>query len=149
MSTTHILSSFIGAGLLLVCQWLWKSVLPAVVLRFQKNEPRIAGRWKTSFDEEGKNYTETVHLKQRGRVVSATFILKDDEEDEEIVYHFSGTFKNLILSGTYVSTDEANFERGSILLRYTRKDKFVGQYSFFSKTSNSKLVSSSYTWTHA
>jgi len=148
MEATHILSSFIGAILLFICQWIWKDALPAIVLRFQKNEPRISGKWRTSFEEEGKQYTESVHLTQRGRKVCATIILRE-EDGEEIVYLFTGTFKNLILSGTYVSKDEANFERGAILLRYARKDKFVGQLSLFSKTSDTKLISSKYEWSRA
>jgi len=146
MHLDNVVASICGGVLVLILRWLWKEVLPALVIRFQKNEPRIGGRWKTSFEEDGKTYSENVTLKQRGRRISATIILK--EGDEDIVYQFTGTFQNLVLSGTYVSMDEEDFERGAILLRYTQKGKFVGQNSFFSKTSE-KLVSSSYEWNRA
>ncbi len=132
-----------GLGVILL-QWLWQSVLPAVVLRFQKNEPRIGGMWKTRFEEGGQTYYEKVTLKQRGRNVKADIVLHED--DGETVYKFDGTFKNLILSGTYQSADEADYERGAILLRYTPSRKFVGQNVFFSKTSE-RLVPSHYEWT--
>ncbi|MBU1637231.1 hypothetical protein KKC97_06140, partial [bacterium] len=63
-----------------------------------------------------------------------------------------GTFKNRILSGTYFSTDNSNFERGAILLLYVKKGKFVGQQSLFSKTADKltadELVSTKYEWNH-
>ncbi len=139
----NALAGLIGAIVLLFLQWIWKDVMPSIFIRFQKNEPRIAGKWRTSFDEEGKAYTEKVTLKQRGRKLKGTIVLKDGEE--EIIYDFIGTFQNLILSGVYASTDQANFERGAVLLQYTSKNAFVGQQSFFSKKSE-RLVSSNYEW---
>ena len=82
-------------------------------------------------------------LLQRGRNVTADIVLREGED--ETVYKFVGTFRNLILSGTYQSADDADFERGAILLRYTSKGMFVGQNAFFSKTSET-LVSSPYKW---
>jgi hypothetical protein len=138
-----VLVSVAAGVLVLLLQWTWNNFLSTIILHLQKNEPRIAGLWKTSFNEEGKEYTETVTLKQHGRKTTGTIVLKDD--DDEITYHFRGTFQNLILSGSYASVDEANFERGTILLQYKKKGQFVGQTSYFSKTSD-KLVSSDYEW---
>ena len=75
----------------------------------------------------------------------ADIILREDNDDET-VYKFVGTFRNLVLSGTYESTDKTDFERGAILLRYTQQGTFVGQNIFFSKTSE-HLVSGDYEWT--
>ena len=76
--------------------------------------------------------------------VTADISLQQD--GEEILYSFEGTFRDRILSGTYEATDEANFERGTILLKYTRKGTFVGRNAFLSRTSEN-LVSSPYEWT--
>lgn len=141
----QVIASLIGGIIVLILQWVWKTALPELSLRFLRNEPRIAGEWKTTFKENGKEYNENVTLKQRGRNITGVILLKE-EEDEDTVYNFSGTFKNLILSGTYVSRDEADFERGVILLKYLGKGKFTGQNIFFSKTSE-KLVPSDYEWT--
>ena len=146
MTSGQVVASLVGGILVLLLQWVWKTALPELALRFQKNEPRIAGRWKTTFKENGKEYHENVTLKQRGRSITGVILLKEEENAEDIVYNFTGTFKNLILSGTYVSTDEADFERGVILLRYLGKGKFIGQNIFFSKTSE-KLIPSDYVWT--
>ncbi len=124
--------------------WLARNVVPDIWLRFGTNEPRIAGKWKTEFEEDGKSYEEKVDLRQRGRKVSAKIVLEED--GEETIYEFSGTFQNLILSGTYDSTDKEEYERGAILLRYVGKG-FVGRNAFFSKTSEDEVKASPYKWT--
>jgi len=142
----NIISAVIGGIVLLILIWLYKVILPAISIHLLQTGPVISGKWKTTFKEDGKVYNESVTLKQFGRKISATIVLKED--DDQIKYHFKGTFQNLILSGTYACEDEANFERGSILLRYTKVHKFVGQNSFLSKTT-SDVVSSKYEWERA
>ena len=110
----------------------------------EARELNIAGEWKTQFEEEGESYEEKAILHQDGQKVTADITLQDDEE--EIVYRFEGIFRDLILSGTYEATDEADFERGTILLKYTRKGTFVGRNAFLSRSSEN-LVSSHYEWT--
>ncbi len=70
-----------------------------------------------------------------------------EEDGEETIYEFSGTFQNLIMSGTYDSTDKEEYERGAILLRYVGKGKFFGQNTFFSKTFEDEVKASWYKWT--
>ena len=107
-------------------------------------ELNVEGEWTTRFEEDGKSYAEKVILHQDGQKVTADISLQQD--GEEILYSFEGTFRDRILSGTYEATDEANFERGTILLKYTRKGTFVGRNAFLSRTSEN-LVSSPYEWT--
>jgi len=137
-----VIGTVIGSILTFSGKWIYSSIILDLILRIRK-EPRIESKWKTRFQEDGKEYSETVTLKQKGRNISAVIILIEDNEETE--YHFKGTFRNLILAGTYVSTDETDFEEGAILLRYTSKKTFVGQNIFFSKTSP-KLVPSNYEW---
>ena len=136
----------IGAGLIVAfLLWMWRSYFwEKITGRFPQKQPKIAGRWRTEFKEDAHSYTENVTLYQRGRRVTADFELEEDGEVTK--YRFSGTFQDLILSGTYYSIDEADFERGTILLRYTMRGTFEGQNSFFSKRSE-ELVSSPYKWT--
>ena len=95
-----VIGSVLGGSILLLAQWFWRSPLSSIVLRFQKNEPRIAGKWRTTFKEEGQEYHESVTLRQHGRNIMADIILREDNNDET-VYKFVGTFRNLVLSGTY------------------------------------------------
>ena len=55
-----VIGSVLGGSILLLAQWFWRSLLSSIVLRFQKNEPRIAGKWRTTFKEEGQEYHESV-----------------------------------------------------------------------------------------
>lgn len=143
-----LLTATIGALIGIFIRWFWYDGLPWVIQYLSKSSLVISGKWKTSFKEEGKKYSEIATLKQRGQKISGTIVL--NEEGEEIIYNFNGTFKDLILSGTYASIDESNFERGTILLRYIKKGKamkFIGQNSFFSKEEKEEVVSSPYEWT--
>ena len=140
-----VFGSVLGGSILLLAQWLWRNLLSGIIVRFQKGEPTIAGKWRTTFKEEDQKYHESVTLRQQGRNIMADIILREDNDDET-VYKFVGTFRNLVLSGTYESTDKTDFERGAILLRYTQQGTFVGQNIFFSKTSE-HLVSGDYEWT--
>jgi hypothetical protein len=144
-----LITATIGAIIGIFIKWFWYDGLPWAFQYLSRSGLVISGRWKTSFKEEGKQYNETALLKQRGQKVLGTIVL--NEEGKEIIYKFNGTFKDLILSGTYASTDETNFERGTILLRYVKRGKamkFIGQNSFFSKDEKEdKLVSSPYEWT--
>ena len=135
----------IGSGLIVaVLVWMWRRYLwEKITGLFPQRQTKIAGRWRTEFKEDEHSYSETVTLHQRGRRITADFELEEDGEVTK--YRFSGTFQDLILSGTYYSTDETDVERGTILLRYMKRE-FKGQNSFFSKHSEN-VVSSSYKWT--
>lgn len=144
MWDSWLVRGLIVAVLGTVLGWLWKKYLwEKIPGRFLQRQTKIAGRWRTEFKEDEHPYSETVTLHQRGREVTADFELEEDGEVTK--YRFSGTFQNLILSGTYYSTDETDFERGTILLRYTRHGTFEGQNSFFSRHSDD-VVSSPYKW---
>lgn len=134
----------VGGGLVvLLLIWFWKDVLPRITQRFLHQEPNINGKWNTSFKEGSNEFHEIVTLTQRGRKVSGTLVLKIvKQEDSE--YTFAGTFKHLILTCTYQSTDPAEIEQGVFALRYT-KSGFKGQYVLISKQSEN-LISSDYMW---
>lgn len=124
--------------------WLWRKIIPEVWQRFASDEPAVAGKWKTAFAEDGKQYVEEVELNQVGRKIWGIITLKG--QDDVSNYAFDGTFKNLIMAATYASTDRSEIERGAFALRYTRHGDFEGQYVLFAKQSE-KLVSSEYKWT--
>ncbi len=135
--------SVAGGLVVLALIWLWRNVIPQITQRFLHQEPSINGKWNTSFKEGENEFHEVVTLKQRGRKVAGQIVLKEEQEDS--VYTFEGTFKHLILTCTYKSTDPSEYEQGVFALRYTR-GKFIGQHVLISKLSD-KLISSDYDWT--
>jgi len=140
---TSVFYGVISGLVLLGLAWFCKEILPRIVYRLTSSEPVIGGEWKTTFSEGGKEYHELVKLTQTGRKVSGQIILKLDNE-EDAVYRFQGTFKHLTLTGTYESTDPADYERGVFALRYI-KGSFVGQHVLLSKETED-LIPSKYVW---
>jgi hypothetical protein len=109
---------------------------------FSHSEPSIVGKWNTAFQEGGKDAHEEVTVRQRGSRVRGQIALRSEDETE--IYDFEGTFKNLILTGTYGSTDPEDIERGVFVLSYAR-GKLTGQYARPSRESD-EMISSPYTW---
>jgi hypothetical protein len=134
----------IGALVASVLIWAWHNVLPQALQYCYRDEPRIGGKWKTTFKEGDTEYRETVTVRQKGRRIKGTIVLHE-KNDETTTYKFEGRFKFLILTGTYESIDPADFEQGAFALHYTRVGTFVGQYILFSKESD-HLISSPYNW---
>src|ERR1017187_6159010 len=112
-----VTNNIIGGLAVLLLIWLWNDVFPRVFRRLFSCEPAIGGNWKTTFKEGNKEYHELVELTQKGRKVSGKITLKL-ENDETAIYHFEGTFKHLILTCTYQSTDPAEYEQGVFALKY-------------------------------
>ncbi len=139
----EITYSVIGGLVVLILIWLWNNVIPRIMQKFLHQEPSINGKWNTTFKENTQTFNEVVTLVQRGRRVSGQIVLKL-EQQEDSVYTFEGTFKYLILTCTYKSTDPAEIEQGVFALHYT-KGKFVGQHVLISKVTD-KLISSDYEW---
>jgi len=142
--TTGILIGLAGAAIWAALAWFWNNILPRILQRFYRDEPIIAGKWKTTFQEGGKTYKENVTIKQKGRRVNGIITLLE-EDGETTNYKFEGRFKNLILSCTYESTNPSDYEQGSFTLKYTRHLKLTGQHVLLSKTSD-HLISSDYLW---
>lgn len=136
----------IGGGLVVaVLIWAWTNLLPLIMQRFYRDEPRIDRcRWKTTFQEENREYHEIVTLRQKGRRIQGQIDLHE-EGSGVTSYLFEGVFKHLILTATYEPTDPADIERGTFTLKYNNQNKFIGQYIFFSEEPD-KIISSHYTW---
>jgi hypothetical protein len=145
MHIDNLLYSVIGGLVVLVVVWFWNNVLPRILQQFYHHEPSVEGKWRTTFREDGTEYHETVTLTQKGRRVRGEIAL-NDATDETTMYKFEGTFKHLILTGTYCSTDPTDYEQGAFALRYTRQGLFKGQHALISKQSE-QLISSDYEWT--
>jgi len=138
-----IVYSVLGGIIVLILIWIWNDVIPQITQRFLHQEPSINGKWNTCFHEDTNEFHEVVTLKQKGRRVNGQITLKVDKQ-EDSVYTFEGTFKHLILTCTYQSTDPAEYEQGVFALRY-KKNSFSGQHVLISKQSED-LISSNYEW---
>lgn len=130
-----------AAGLLLLV--FFNILLPAIIQQFfSRHQPSIAGKWITEYREGDAEMREEVTVRQRGSKIRGQIALRS--KDETDIYRFEGTFKNLILTGTYESTDPEDIERGVFLLNYAR-GKLTGQYARPSRESD-EMISSRYVW---
>ena len=142
MDSSNILYSVVGGFVVLFLRWFWNDIIPRILQRFYHHEPSIDGKWRTTFSEGEVEYHETITVKQKGRKVKGEIALR--EGDEDTIYKLEGTFKYLILTGTYESTNPTEYEQGAFALRYI-KGNFRGQYVLLSKESE-ELISSEYEW---
>ena len=147
MTLDSILGAVVGGLLVLALVWFWNNVLPNILQVFYHHEPSIGGKWKTTFREGDKEFNESVTLTQRGRRIKGSIVLRESD-DETTTYKFQGTFRYLILSGTYESTDPTDYEQGAFALRYTRHGTFTGQHILLSRKAE-QLISSDYEWIRA
>lgn len=136
--------SVVGGIVTAILIWAWTNLLPLLQGLMNRDEPRVGKKWKTTFKEGNVVYHENVTLKQRGRKIRGEIVLQSDA-GEVTTYRLEGNFKHLILTGTYESTNKADYERGAFALRYTNRKKFTGHYILFSKGSD-QLISSQYEW---
>jgi hypothetical protein len=141
-----ILDSVLGSLATLVAVWFWREILPRVLQRLYRHEPLIGGKWTTTFSEHGKHFHESVTIRQKGRRVNGEIVLHESDT-ETYTYRFEGWFTHLILTATYCSTDQADYESGAFALRYNARNRLVGQHILISRTSE-QLISSPYEWTH-
>lgn len=96
----------------------------------------IAGDWNSVFIEGKCIQTESVHIEQAGRVVTAIMRMGNR------TYDFQGEFKNQILVGTYESNSRKKDERGTIVLRYINENLLSGYCTFVYK--NRQVYNSPY-----
>lgn len=145
ISTPNVISAIAGGLILLLLRYLWSKYYPKLSSLWQ-NEPTISGEWRTTFQEGGQEHHETVDLKQIGRTMSGSISYDDGEKKTD--YKFSGTFKHRILTATFHSVDETNFECGAFALQYEKQNYLVGKYIFFSEENERmELTTSKYKWT--
>lgn len=105
------------------------------------DEPRISGRWKSTFIEDKQEYVEDLELEQKGRIITGSISLMYD--DKQYRYNLRGEFRHLILTCTFESVDNDDIERGVIFMKYIDKCALDGWQGHFSNDSKN-LVSSKY-----
>ncbi len=145
--SSKVLHYIIGGGVVIIVGALIL-VVQRLRLYMFRSKPLVAGKWNTTFKEEGEETSnEVVTLKQKGSQVTGEIEYKD-EEGEKIIYTFKGSYKNLILTATYESTDPKEIECGSFSIQYIQNKKFKGQYVTFSKKEGyeAELIATKYYW---
>jgi len=133
------LGSGIIAGLLTTlivvvfhCLWI-RAIQPWYEERIYK-DARIEGCWKITYPNiEGE---EIAKIERQGhRITGNVTVISGPDQGK--MYVFSGTFKNLILTGEYSSANRAALDRGTFSVMLSNNgNSFSGFSSFYHDSKN-------------
>ena len=99
------------------------------------HDTKIEGRWKARATIDGQEVERDWEITRHGHDVSAK-IKSTSGFDKDQEFNMTGTFKDLILTGTYVRNDPARVDRGTYTLRLIGDgQKFVGKVARYSPQS--------------
>jgi hypothetical protein len=127
----------VAAGLIvgMVClafKPIWERIIVPWYEEKVYHDAKIEGQWKATLDMEGIKTGETINLIRKGHDVALT-ISRTSGSDEGRTYLASGTFRNLILTGTYAASQRAFLDRGSFSLMLVNNGNTLrGHCSYYS-----------------
>ncbi|ENJ1743267.1 hypothetical protein AB0536_004699, partial [Vibrio parahaemolyticus] len=114
--TIGITSGLVVTLFVVVFRNFWVSVITPWFEDRVYKDAKIEGKWFGVFPNQDDLRQDVVSLKRHGHEVKGKLIcIKGGDEGEE--YELSGSFRNLILTLTYESTDESSTDRGTLTLQ--------------------------------
>jgi hypothetical protein len=132
-----VVSGLVATFLAVVARKYWVSVvMPWYEERIYRNA-KIEGRWnsRVSYSKSGHDWDEFMFdIQRHSHSVKATLICTDGA-NKGSVYNFEGTFRNLILTGTYSTTEQSRLARGTLtLMLLNNGDVMDGSAAVYSPT---------------
>ncbi len=150
MQFTSALVAGLFAGLIvsflcLVLRQLWvRNILPWYEEQVY-HDAKIEAQWRATLNMEGIETRETINLLRKGHNVTLT-ISRTSASDEGRTYLATGTFRNLILTGTYEASQRAFLDRGSFsLMLVNNGDTLCGYCSYYSDSAH-LVKTAKYEW---
>lgn len=127
--TAGIIAGLVTSFIVITWQQLWINVIqPWYEERIYK-DTKIEGRWEISYPHHGGR--EFADLKRTGHHVTGV-ITAIDGPDKGKAYEFDGTFKNLILTGSYSALQQRSLDRGTIsVMLKNNGERFEGHSVFY------------------
>jgi hypothetical protein len=117
--TIGITSGLVVTLFVVVFRNLWIAVITPWIEDRVYKDAKIEGKWFGLFPNQANLRQEVISLKRHGHEVSGKLICTEGgDEGEE--YILKGSFRNLILTLTYESTNESSTDRGTYTLQCIR-----------------------------
>ena len=140
-----IVGGIVSAAFCLLFATFWKNTILPWYEEKVYHDAKIEGKWKGTYNY-GEGATEDlIILNRKGHRVWGT-IRSVSGVDEGNDYYFEGTFKNLLLTGTYVASDPSKLDRGSFTLMLKENGRlFEGESSNYIDEDH-KVDSVKYEW---
>jgi hypothetical protein len=149
MEIIHSISIGVAGGLVatlisaIIFQY-WNKVIKPGFENMVYKDSKIEGRWELETEFQGKQRSGIMGIKRSGHQITGT-VTHVDEDDKYNTYEIIGSFKNLILTVSYDSTDKSTIARGSLTLMLmdngSRFEGWLAYYSFDTK----EICSTKYT----
>ena len=148
--TFNDLYSGVVAGLVTgVLIWLFRAVWLKVLSPFVEDllyrGVRIDGQWTAELEDAESEHKEEIIIKQWGNRVTGTLRCIEGQ-DLGGSYTFQETFKNLILTATYESTNKFSTDRGTFTVRLNDNGNSFKGHTVYLGATDGELSDAGYVW---
>jgi len=138
-----IVSGLITTFLIVVLREVWLKIIEPWYEERVYKDARIEGRWRTKYGSIDNK--EIVELQRTGHSISGKITVVGGA-DQGMVYDISGTFNNLLLTGSYVPVNRSCLDRGSFtLMLVSNGERLEGHTSYYLDGEHT-VVPDSYVW---
>ncbi|ALM66753.1 hypothetical protein ACUVJI_04700 [Vibrio parahaemolyticus] len=124
---------------------IWLSILKPRIEDLLYKGVRIDGLWFSELVGAESTHKEEIVVVQRGNKISGT-IKTVEGQDKGSNYKFTGSFKNLVLTGTYESTSKYMTDRGTFILRLSDNGGELKGITTYAISAGSSLCTVEYVW---
>lgn len=131
--TVGVIAGVVATFLTLVVRRVWVSVILPWYEERVYQDAHFEGLWSATEVYDGSSKDEyTLELNRKGHQVDGRLTCVGGADDGS-VYELTGSFKNLVLTVTYVSRDKHALDRGAWTLKLTENGKrFLGHGAYYS-----------------
>ncbi|HHF2855184.1 TPA: hypothetical protein ACPJZ8_004408 [Vibrio diabolicus] len=140
-----IVAGLITGVLIWLFRVVWLSILKPLTEDLLYKGVRIDGLWFSELVDTDSIHKEEISVVQRGNSISGT-IKTLEGQDKGSSYRFTGSFKNLILTGTYESTSKYMTDRGTFTLKLSDNGGELKGVTTYVGDTDGSLCSAEYIW---
>ncbi|WP_413114103.1 hypothetical protein [Thaumasiovibrio sp. DFM-14] len=140
-----IVAGLVTGILIWLFRVVWLAILKPRTEDLLYKGVRIDGLWFSELVDTSSVHKEEISVVQRGNCISGT-IKTLEGQDRGSSYKFTGSFKNLILTGTYESTSKYMTDRGTFTLKLSDNGGELKGITTYVGDTNGSLTSTEYTW---
>lgn len=138
-----VVAGLITSLIVILFQRLWVEVVQPWYEERVYRDTKIEGRWIIEYPD--RQAVEVAELKRRGHRVSGVITVSDGA-DLGKSFLFNGTFKNLILTGSYSAVNQRSLDRGSFAVMLKNNGQTLEGHAIYYVDEDSDMSSARCTW---
>jgi len=140
-----IISGLVTGCLIWFFQAIWLKILEPKIENYLYSDVRIDGIWTGELIGAESVYKEEITVFQKGHRITG-MIKCIEGEDKGHAYNFEGTFRNLILTGSYFSVLASAVDRGTFTLKLRNNGTALRGHSAYYGDTGDEIISLEYQW---